>query len=111
MLNWARFGLGGRRKNRPRPTLCFFIATRAEPNQNRPLGHIRLKNLLKIFVFSETIMNLFILVNIFLRVIDYSKILDKISFVSVAFFYFFRNFVFIFLVKFDPTINLIRKLD
>jgi hypothetical protein len=56
-------------------------------------------------------MNLFILVNIFLRVIGYSKILDKISFVSVAFFYFFRNFVFIFLVKFDPTINLIRKLD
>jgi hypothetical protein len=99
----------GEGKNQPRPTLCFFIATRAEPNQ--PLGHIRLKNLLKIFVFSEIIMNLFILVNIFLRVIGYSKILDKISFVSVAFFYFFRNFVFIFLVKFDPTINLIRKLD
>jgi hypothetical protein len=30
---------------------------------------------------------------------------------SVAFFYNLRNFVFIFLVKFDPTISLIRKIE
>jgi hypothetical protein len=48
---------------------------------------------------------------ILLSIISCGKILDKISFLSVAFFYNFRNFVFIFLVKFDPTISLIRKLS
>jgi hypothetical protein len=48
---------------------------------------------------------------IFLSIISYGKILDKVCLMSVAFFCNFRNFVFIFLVKFDSMINLIRKLD
>jgi hypothetical protein len=47
---------------------------------------------------------------ILLSIISYGKILYKISFMSVAFFCNFRNFVSNFVVKFDPTINLIRKL-
>jgi hypothetical protein len=43
-----------------------------------------------------------------LSVISYGKILDK---VCQWHFCNFRNFVFIFLVKFDSMINLIRKLD
>jgi hypothetical protein len=46
---------------------------------------------------------------ILLSTINCGKILDKISFMSVAFFCSFRNFVSNFVVKFDPTINLIRK--
>jgi hypothetical protein len=47
---------------------------------------------------------------ILLSIISYGKILDKISFMPVAFFcMFFRNFVF--LVQFDPAISLIRKLS
>jgi hypothetical protein len=46
---------------------------------------------------------------ILLSTINCGKILDKISFISVSFFC-FRNFVSNFVVKFDPTINLIRKL-
>jgi hypothetical protein len=42
---------------------------------------------------------------IFLSIISCDKILDKISFMSVAFFYNFRNFVSNFLLKFDPTIK------
>jgi hypothetical protein len=47
---------------------------------------------------------------ILLSIISYGKILDKISFMSVTFFYNFINFVSNFVVKFDPMINLIRKL-
>jgi hypothetical protein len=47
---------------------------------------------------------------ILLSTINYGKILDKISFISVAFLCNFRNFVSNFVVKFDPTVNLIRKL-
>jgi hypothetical protein len=47
---------------------------------------------------------------ILLSTINCGKILDKISFILVAFFYNFRNFVSNFVVKFDPMINLIRKL-
>jgi hypothetical protein len=47
---------------------------------------------------------------ILLSTINCGEILDKISFISVAFFCNFRNFVSNFVVKFDPTINLIRKL-
>jgi hypothetical protein len=48
---------------------------------------------------------------IFLCIISNGKILDKVCLMSMPFFYNFRNFVLIFLVKFDSTINLIRKLD
>jgi hypothetical protein len=48
---------------------------------------------------------------ILLSILSYSKILDKINFMLVAFFCNFRNFVFIFLVKFDLSISLIRKLS
>jgi hypothetical protein len=48
---------------------------------------------------------------ILLSILSYSKILDKINFMSVTIFCNFRNFVFIFLVKFDLTISLIRKLS
>jgi hypothetical protein len=41
--------------------------------------------------------------------ISYGNILDRISFMSVVFFYNFRNLVSNFVVKFDPMINLIRK--
>jgi hypothetical protein len=47
---------------------------------------------------------------ILLSIISYDKILDKINFMLVSFFSFFKNFVSNFVVKFDPTINLIRKL-
>jgi hypothetical protein len=47
---------------------------------------------------------------ILLSTINCGKILDKISFILVAFFCNFRNFVCNFVIKFDPTINLIRKL-
>jgi hypothetical protein len=66
---------------------------------------------LKNFSFSETVIILLIKLMILLSVITYGKILDKISLMSVAFFCNFRNFVFIFLVKFDRTISLIRKLS
>jgi hypothetical protein len=48
---------------------------------------------------------------ILVSMISYNKFLDKISFMSMTFFYNFRNFVVIFRVKFDPTIGLIRKLS
>jgi hypothetical protein len=43
---------------------------------------------------------------ILLSIISYGKILDKIIFYVSGIFYNFKNFV----VKFDPMINLIRKL-
>jgi hypothetical protein len=48
---------------------------------------------------------------ILLIIISCGNILDKISFMSLAFFCNFRNFVSNFVVKFDPRISLIRKLS
>jgi hypothetical protein len=47
---------------------------------------------------------------ILLSIISYGKILDKISFYVSGIFCNFKNFVSNFVVKFDPMINLIRKL-